>query len=798
MNLFQLQENLKNFSQDQLVNEMRNPTGTAPQYLVLSELQRRRRIMQEEQAQMPQQQTTVAEDAVAASGVPQGGIAQMAQALAPQTDTGMNTARMFGGGGVGSENDRKPVGLPEGTNAQDVANFIKQDPSVILGAATGTNPFGSMLEFIANGMTDAAGRQADGPSQQVLAQQMNAGPTDARMAALEQYKSLYSRPTLPVRGMSEGGLSGVSPRLTDFMPIGPSSRRASGRGIAITPMQMGQSIYEDYIDEMRRREAERRGSAEGLTGMTAEEVNRRANQGRYDPADANPPTLGARDIAALAGADPIDLRGEVEFPTMGAGLSSLLSPAPSRGLDDIIDGLAGDSVESRFDPTDELRTFMSPAERARMILNDPEIADRAAALDLTPEQYISSLSPARQDAALQSAVNRAAAVASPAPRAAEDRMMFGETPIGAIQSERAAMPVSQNIPTQFDAPSASRFVGTDLADDARALRTAAYVEENLARDAAGLPERERVGMSDRAMAAQMDGPFDVDVTAEDVLAGVNAMYPDQSMSANELANLELQGFDDTDQSGDPGYGFGDMARDIFGDAAIDEIIRNREIGRERERTRDAASRFETEAEAADAEIAALDREALAAQFEAEGEVADAEQRLPVVDLTEQREGSGGGAGGGAGGAGGAGGGMSSDDLYNQDKWLALAQAGLSLMSSRAPTFGEALGQAGQTGIAALMQARGDRQDRIEAAQARADRLAAAAARAARDDSERYPYRQIDDIIGLADSYQGQADAIIEALGGVPNEGDPEYQDYVNNLALANTYRNYAREAIGIQ
>lgn len=37
----------------------------------------------------------------------------------------------------------------------------------------------------------------------------------------------------------------------------------------------------------------------------------------------------------------------------------------------------------------------------------------------------------------------------------------------------------------------------------------------------------------------------------------------------------------------------------------------------------------------------------------------------------------------------------------QDKWLALAQAGLALMSSDNPTFGGAIGEAGQQGLAAL-------------------------------------------------------------------------------------------------
>jgi hypothetical protein len=105
MNLFELQERLKDFSQDQLVREMQAPTGTAPQFLVLSELQRRQRMMAESQAQMPQDQTTVAEDAVAAAGVPQGGLADMARAMAPRTDMDMNTGvapveRMRDGGVV--------------------------------------------------------------------------------------------------------------------------------------------------------------------------------------------------------------------------------------------------------------------------------------------------------------------------------------------------------------------------------------------------------------------------------------------------------------------------------------------------------------------------------------------------------------------------------------------------------------------------------------------------------------------------------------------------------------------------
>jgi hypothetical protein len=132
MNLFELQERLKDFSQEQLVREMQAPTGSAPQYLVLSELQRRQRMMAEEQARMQTPQTTVAEDAIAAAGVPQGGLADMARSMAPQTDMDMNTAvqpveRMRDGGVVRMQ----PGGLAG--ISRDIRDFAPRLPAEIAG-----------------------------------------------------------------------------------------------------------------------------------------------------------------------------------------------------------------------------------------------------------------------------------------------------------------------------------------------------------------------------------------------------------------------------------------------------------------------------------------------------------------------------------------------------------------------------------------------------------------------------------------------------------------------------------------
>ena len=103
MNIVQLQDQLKNFSQDQLVREMQAPSGNAPQFLVLGEIMRRKRMQDDFTAQKAKgDQGTVAQEAVAAAGVPQGGIADMARAMAPSTDMTQNTGvvGMYAGGPV--------------------------------------------------------------------------------------------------------------------------------------------------------------------------------------------------------------------------------------------------------------------------------------------------------------------------------------------------------------------------------------------------------------------------------------------------------------------------------------------------------------------------------------------------------------------------------------------------------------------------------------------------------------------------------------------------------------------------
>ena len=85
MNILQVQDDLKNFSQQQLIQEMKQPKGVAPQFLVLGEITRRKRMSDDMKTRGAADQKTVAQEVVSAAGVPQGGLAQMSQAMAPKS-----------------------------------------------------------------------------------------------------------------------------------------------------------------------------------------------------------------------------------------------------------------------------------------------------------------------------------------------------------------------------------------------------------------------------------------------------------------------------------------------------------------------------------------------------------------------------------------------------------------------------------------------------------------------------------------------------------------------------------------
>jgi hypothetical protein len=143
LNMIDTQDKLKNFSEEQLIREMQMPTGSAPQFMVLSEIERRKRMRSDAQRQEGLMQPTVAQEAVSAAGVPQQGIAQVAQSLAPKTDMTQNTgvSNMQASKLPGQPNQPQrmaeggimrlaPGGFVSGGDINAIANFKVQYPDL--------------------------------------------------------------------------------------------------------------------------------------------------------------------------------------------------------------------------------------------------------------------------------------------------------------------------------------------------------------------------------------------------------------------------------------------------------------------------------------------------------------------------------------------------------------------------------------------------------------------------------------------------------------------------------------------
>jgi hypothetical protein len=245
MNIVQLQDQLKNFSQDQLVREMQMPSGSAPQFLVLGEIMRRQKMQQDFTAQQAKgDQGTVAQEAIAAAGVPQGGIADMARAMAPSTDMTQNTGvqAMYAGGPV---------------KKMAAGDKVNTDPAVIAYA----NKLGmSVDEYLASLGEEEAARIEAGAEQRaarnrMMAMEPVAGkrasyldlPTQADLDA--NYRaSLTEEPRFRQRPYEQfpeaGGLASIPQSLYPPVPVGnpipgeePSYYAPPERAQPMSPME---------------------------------------------------------------------------------------------------------------------------------------------------------------------------------------------------------------------------------------------------------------------------------------------------------------------------------------------------------------------------------------------------------------------------------------------------------------------------------------------------------------------------------------------------------------------------------
>lgn len=279
MNIVQLQDQLKNFSQDQLVREMQAPSGNAPQFLVLGEIMRRKRMQDDFNAQQAQgDEGTVAQEAIAAAGVPQGGIADMARAMAPSTDMTQNTGvqAMYAGGLV-KKMAAGDVVVKEGLR------FIEQEDGSLRPEAGGRqlayeearaaaeDPMLAAAEESANEV--AAAREEAGITQSLKdAKEVAAAAAAAKEAEAANNATEETAPAAPKAGGS-GGAGGMSSYEQELMAMMQKREQAAEQDKWLSLAQVGLNLMASKQPTL--------GGALGEAGLAGVEAARGARD-QYD------------------------------------------------------------------------------------------------------------------------------------------------------------------------------------------------------------------------------------------------------------------------------------------------------------------------------------------------------------------------------------------------------------------------------------------------------------------------------------------------------------------------------------
>ena len=232
MNIIDLQEDLKDLPDRRLMQEMQMPTGNMPQFLVLGELQRRKRMRDDYKRQEAADMPTVAEEMITGAGVPQGGLMAMAGAMAPKTnvaqDTGIDQAmpmqatrapqqpQMMSTGGITSI-----ANLPEQIQAGRVSLVGGARPGV--GFRSGTTT--SAIANLKVNFPDIYNEVKDDPlllEEIALAKLAPAVEPDESFSELGVRENPYGpadpfKPTASMFKMDDSGTRGIDNRLGDSL-----------------------------------------------------------------------------------------------------------------------------------------------------------------------------------------------------------------------------------------------------------------------------------------------------------------------------------------------------------------------------------------------------------------------------------------------------------------------------------------------------------------------------------------------------------------------------------------------------
>lgn len=674
MNMIDVQDKLKNLSEDQLVKEMQAPSGTAPQFLVLSEITRRKRMRDSFQNQQAQPSTTIAEEAIASAGVPGGGIAEMARSMAPNSSMAQNTAAM----------PSQP--MPEEPPVQGMygGGYVQK-------MAGGRQPADMSNPMMAAWVQREAQRRGVSV-EDVLA---NLGPTGTAMARQSQIKSERNR----MLGLEPSGDGMTFPSQEDL-----DQRYADD--------QSGDTFRMPSQEDLDRRTRERN-QREAIfpdSGFTPDppEIMGFGRPDPSQPPQARPPfTMDYRSQA-------------VDRATERGGREGMLDAA-------LASGMPGLNVSQLLPDIDGMR---EDQRQQRIRDQGPYYPGTGAASELNLPAF---RTPSSGGAGFATGLEEAAAAGGDSGvdldlTAPDDGRTWGQRNIGDPLRD-LFKPVGD----------AGREIGQAVGDPLRAAGQ--YVNENTPRFQLG-PIRSDDEVTNRRMArqAQLEPPVYPEGQEESAYAGPSFEQVGREFGAASLmdmantaqarsrlvpdegaeTDLPLQrlppapdrsGVMGTNEARSLGPNSLRSVPEVLSDALSTEVI----IGPD--------GRITTKPAAKDVGPTELQNPAFRRMIEGGGKTPDDKTPNgggittddPDVPASPNSSTSVTGRGSGA-----AVGGANAPTSYeqelrdamsraekraNQDKWMALAQVGMQLMSSKEPTLGGALGEAGIAGLQAYQKSR---------------------------------------------------------------------------------------------
>ena len=625
MNIIDIQDNLKNFSEKQLINEMQMPSGSAPQFLVLSEITRRKRMRDTFNMRKAADEPTVAQEAVASAGVPAQGIMGMSEAMAPKA--------AMAEGGIGSVMSQpmksqmpQPTPMPQdgimamasgGSTRQRIREVRMKNGKI--GLFQGNTFLGTKQD-----------RDGNGDS---LADQIGFGGDGNIMDSIKE-----------ALGFAEGGVI----KAQNGLPLGlrqsnPGNIRPGAGFIGESGDDGGYATFESDDEGLRaiQRLLMTYGDKYGVNTL-------RGLANKYAPPSDNNPTGNYIDF--LADKTGIDPDAEINLADRGS---------------DIIPAIVG------------FEQGQQPYSQAQI-----NRAVRAAGTDDPAE--VSSILAGSLDDDSPSMLSKALSAVNPISEAAASTM-YPE-----LKTEETSDFSFKNIAQSLLGPEGRRLADIETEGDIQARAGARSGEQTGERQSyredqyADLITEESQEYKDyvrraRGSGVKVKSPSEyraerIDPTGEGSVASRKFPFSDLS-SQEQVAETTVGAAKTAAEMGSSDDSGG--IKDVL-DKAVDEADKINEEAKAKSGDSSTATE-ETDDKKAEDKAGGADSNKPVYSQQSTGAVSSLESEILAMQERMKKS-------------------------AEQDKWLSLAQAGLSLMSSTNPTLLGALGEAGISGLSAMREA----------------------------------------------------------------------------------------------